>query len=158
MFTSRKKLSIRHLTVAILFAIIVPTAGAVGAAATGFELHDYRGKVVVLDFWASWCVPCRHSFPWMNAMQEKYGDQGLVIIAVNMDAAVEERDRFLSAHPAGFSIVNDPEGELARTYGVIAMPSSYVFDRNGNQVARHLGFRVREQDEYEATLIEALAR
>ena len=89
-------------------------------------------------------------------MHDRYADQGLVIIAVNMDSTTGDRDRFLADHPTDFAVLNDPEGELARAYDVIAMPSSYIFDRQGNQVARHLGFRVREQDEYESLLVQAL--
>jgi len=120
------------------------------------ELSAHKGKVVVLDFWASWCVPCRRSFPWMNEMQAKYHDDGLVIIGVNMDAEAVEAKSFLREYPAEFAIVYDSDGELARQYDVIAMPSSYLFDRDGNQVARHLGFKVKKQDEYEALIVETL--
>jgi len=122
------------------------------------DLSAHQGKVVIVDFWASWCVPCRRSFPWMNAMQAKYRDDGLVIIAVNMDADSNEAANFLSEYPADFEIVYDPDGALAREYDVIAMPSSYVFDRQGLQIARHLGFKVSKQDEYESILAEALSQ
>ncbi len=115
-------------------------------------------KLIVVDFWASWCVPCRRSFPWMNGMQEKYGDDGLRIIGVNMDADPVEANAFLQAYPARFQIIYDPDGELAREYDVIAMPSSYIIDRNGVLVTRHLGFKVKRQDEYEAILLEALGK
>jgi len=121
-----------------------------------FDLTEYKGKVVLLDFWASWCVPCRRSFPWMNNMQEKYGDEGLVIIGVNMDSDAEDRDKFLQEYPARFQIINDPDGGLASAHEVVAMPSSYIFDRNGEFVTRHLGFKVKKQDEYEALLVESL--
>ncbi len=121
-----------------------------------FDLTGYKGKVVLLDFWASWCVPCRRSFPWMNRMQEKYGDEGLVIIGVNMDSDPADRDEFLQEYPAQFQIINDLDGGLARAHEVVAMPSSYIFDRNGEMVTRHLGFKVKKQDEYEAELVESL--
>ncbi len=124
--------------------------------ASDFDLQEFRGKVVVLDFWASWCVPCRRSFPWMNSMQEKYGDEGLVIIGVNLDAVDAEAQDFLAETPADFRIISDPQGTLAREYDVIAMPTSYIFDRNGDLVTRHLGFKVRRQEEYEALLVETL--
>jgi thiol-disulfide isomerase/thioredoxin len=126
-------------------------------AAPALDLTEFRGKVVVLDFWASWCVPCRRSFPWMNSMVEKYEDDGLVIIGVNMDSDPAESAAFLQKYPARFRIVNDSEGILARQYDVIAMPSSYVFDRKGQLVTRHLGFKVKRQDEYEAVVVETLA-
>ena len=125
-------------------------------AEDSLDLTEYRGKVVLLDFWASWCVPCRRSFPWMNRMQQKYGDSGLVIIGVNMDAEAGAAQAFLDDYPAEFRIINDPNGELAREYDVIAMPSSYVIGRDGELVTRHLGFKVRNQDEYESILLETL--
>jgi len=132
-------------------------ASASTSAETSFDLAQYRGKVVVLDFWASWCVPCRRSFPWMNAMHEKYGDDGLVIIGVNVDADPSEAASFLAEFPPAFEILYDTGGELARQYEVVAMPSSYVFDRDGELVTRHLGFKVKRQDEYESLLQESLA-
>lgn len=140
---------------AILLLFLIVSNNTVADSA--INLAEFKGKVVVLDFWASWCVPCRRSFPWMNSMQEKYGDDGLVIIGVNMDSDPAEATAFLQAYPARFKIVNDPDGELAREYDVIAMPSSYVFDRGGVLVTRHLGFKVKRQDEYEAILVESLS-
>jgi thiol-disulfide isomerase/thioredoxin len=124
---------------------------------TSFDLQQYRGKVVILDFWASWCVPCRRSFPWMNEMQEKYGVQGLVIVGVNLDAEPELAQAFLDEFPANFQIVEGSNGALAKEFDVIAMPSSYVIDRNGDVVERHLGFKVRRQDEYESLIQTVLA-
>lgn len=141
---------------AILACLLLWAAGSSTSAESAFNLAAYSGKVVVLDFWASWCIPCRRSFPWMNSMMERYGRDGLVIIGVNMDKDPAEADAFLKEYPPKFRILNDPGGELAQEYDVIAMPSSYVFDRNGRQVTRHLGFRVKRQDEYEAILLESL--
>lgn len=140
---------------ALMLALAWMMAGPAGADAT-LDLASYRGKVVVVDFWASWCVPCRRSFPWMNDMQAKYGDDGLVIIGVNMDSEAGEAEKFLHDFPARFAIIHDADGELARQYEVIAMPSSYVIGRDGQQFARHLGFKVKKQDEYEALLVNAL--
>ena len=143
-----------HLVlIALLGLLAVPASGA-----EELNLSLYEGKVVVVDFWASWCVPCRRSFPWMNEMLRKYGDDGLVIVGINVDADASEASQFLAETPAEFRIIYDPEGELARQYDVMAMPSSYLFDRSGRQVARHLGFKVKQQDEYEALLVETLNR
>ncbi len=79
-----------------------------------------------------------------------------MIIGVNMDSDPAEASAFLQQYPAQFEIVNDPDGELAREYDVIAMPSSYIFDRDGVLVTRHLGFKVKRQDEYETILVESL--
>jgi len=145
----------RFCLAVILFLLVVSTSTT---AESQFDLTEFKGKVVVLDFWASWCVPCRRSFPWMNSMQEKYGDSGLVIIGVNMDSDAADANAFLQAYPADFKIINDPHGELGREYEVIAMPSSYIFDRNGALVTRHLGFKVKRQDEYEAILLDTLRK
>lgn len=143
------------LPVLALILLGVPLAAA---PAESFDLASYRGNVVVLDFWASWCVPCRRSFPWMNAMQEKYRDRGLVIVGVNLDADADDAARFLESYPAQFEITYDPDADLARQFDVIAMPSSYVIGRDGQRIATHLGFKVRQQDEYEALLVKALAQ
>ena len=131
-------------------------SGSNSVADTSFELQDYRGKVVVLDFWASWCVPCRRSFPWMNRMQQKYAGDGLVIIGVNMDANAEDAAAFLREYPAEFAIVPDSSGQLATQFAIEAMPSSFVIDREGNVVASHLGFQSKKTDEYEANIKQVL--
>lgn len=125
-------------------------------AADDLDLENYSGKVVMLDFWASWCVPCRRSFPWMNQMQEKYGQDGLVIVAVNVDREVENAAAFLQEYPANFEIIYDPDAELAKEYEVEVMPSSFIIDREGKIVDRHLGFKVKKQEEYEAMIRAAL--
>ena len=140
----------------LFFLALVPLVAASGG--DELDLEALRGKVVVVDFWASWCVPCRRSFPWMNQMQTKYADDGLVIIAVNVDSDPGEAAAFLRDYPAEFEIHYDPNGNVAQEFGVIAMPSSYLFDRDGVQVARHLGFKVKKQAEYEALLMETLGR
>ena len=119
-------------------------------------VSEREGKVVVVDFWASWCVPCRRSFPWMNAMMDKYADDGLVFVAVNLDRDRGDADAFLAEVPANFELEFDPDASIAREYGVEAMPSSFVFGRDGELVAKHLGFKVKKQDEYEAIIVEAL--
>jgi len=131
---------------------------AQSSAATSFDLEEYAGKVVVLDFWASWCVPCRRSFPWLNTMHEKYGDDGLVIVGVNLDLDRAEAERFLGEFPASFDIVYDEDKGLAKQYEVIAMPSSYLIGRDGRILERHLGFKVKKQADYEAAIVSALGK
>lgn len=125
-------------------------------ADTPIDFNDYRGKVVVVDFWASWCVPCRRSFPWLNEMHEKYADSGLVIIGVNLDNEVGSAAEFLAEFPAEFQIAYDVDKTLARQFSVQAMPSSFVIGRDGSVRNRHLGFKVRQQDDYEAAIVAAL--
>src|SRR5579863_797355 len=87
---------------ALLIAILMNGPLVASAAAPDLDLNQYHGKVVYLDFWASWCKPCRQSFPWMNRMLDMYGDKGLVIIAVNLDEDRKDADRFLKEVPAKF--------------------------------------------------------
>ena len=141
----------------VIATILLLTCSVAVPAKDALDLSQYRGKVVLLDFWASWCVPCRRSFPWMNEMQDRYAGSGLVIIAVNMDAEAGEATAFLDEYPANFKIINDPDGDITRSYDVIAMPSSYVIGRDGNLLDTHLGFKVKKQGEYESVLLTALA-
>jgi thiol-disulfide isomerase/thioredoxin len=139
----------------LLLAVLLAWA-PLATAENGLNLSNYEGKVVIVDFWASWCVPCRRSFPWMNDMHDKYTADGLVIIAVNLDRSADDATRFLAKYPAKFEIAYDPEGALAKEYGVEVMPSSIVFGRDGEMIERHAGFKVKKRDEYEALIRAAL--
>jgi thiol-disulfide isomerase/thioredoxin len=133
-------------------------AGAVARAAPPAGLAPVEGQVVWVDFWASWCVPCRRSFPWLNSMHRKYGPNGLQIIAVNLDKDRALADKFLAEVPAEFALRFDPAGDLAKHYGVQAMPSSYLIDAEGNVLATHAGFRTGEAAEYEQAIQNALSK
>ncbi len=140
----------------VLFTLFLflQTAGA--STEDIFDPADYAGKVVIVDFWASWCVPCRRSFPWLNAMHDKYADDGLVIIGVNLDQERAAAGEFLAEFPPRFTIVYDTTKELAKEFGVAAMPTSYLIGRDGEIREHHYGFKVKKQDEYEAAIIAAL--
>lgn len=120
-------------------------------------LSPVQGRVIWVDFWASWCVPCRRSFPWMNTMHRKYGGDGLEIIAVNLDKERALADGFLAETPAEFSLRFDPAGKLAKEFKVQSMPSSYLLDADGNVLATHFGFKTTDAPEYERAIQEALA-
>ena len=120
------------------------------------DLSRWEGKVVLVDFWASWCVPCGESFPWMAAMQEKYAARGLVIVAINLDQERAAADRFLGAHPHNFEYIFDPEGRLAEAHALEVMPTSILFDRAGRAVFRHSGFHIEKAAEYESHIVAAL--
>ena len=138
----------------ILICLLVFSAAT--KADPDLNLDAYEGDVVLLDFWASWCIPCRRSFPWMNAMHEKYAKDGLHIVAVNLDRDQAEAEEFLSAFPASFDIVYDPAATIAPEYEVFAMPTSILIGRSGEILAKHSGFKVKRQQEYEAVIEEAL--
>ena len=135
--------------------LIVTLHAASASAADALDIAQHRGKVVLVDFWASWCEPCRHSFPWLNEMQEKYGDR-LVIIGVNVDRERTDANKFLAQVPAHFQLIYDPAGELASKYELMGMPSSYVFDTTGTLVETHIGFRKGQRAEREAQLRKLL--
>jgi thiol-disulfide isomerase/thioredoxin len=159
-----QRLRIRIHTVAVwrlLVSLILGCSMLAAAAADApdpLDLARLRGKVVLIDFWASWCEPCRHSFPWLNEMQAKYADRGLVVIGVNVDRERAEAERFLRDVPAQFRIVYDPAGKLASRYDLPGMPVSYVIGTDGEIVERHVGFRNALRAEREAQLQKLLEK
>lgn len=152
-------------TAAVMLAALPALALEQGQAAPRFDLKgvdgsvkldQYRGKYVYLDFWASWCGPCRQSFPWMNEMQAKYGAQGLQIIGVNLDAKSEEAHSFLKDTPARFVVAFDPQGAAPRSYGIKGMPSSVLIGPDGKVVFEHSGFRPADRAALESRIKSTL--
>jgi thiol-disulfide isomerase/thioredoxin len=113
------------------------------------RLGDLKGRVVYLDFWATWCPPCRKSFPWMDEMQAQYGDQGLTVVAVSVDKKPELIEKFIAQLEPHFIVAHDPSGSVAKTYKLRAMPTSYLIDREGRLVKTHMGFRSKDRDKLE---------
>ncbi len=120
------------------------------------RLADYRGKTVYLDFWASWCGPCKQSFPWMNTLQERYALQGLQVIAVNLDARPDDARSFLASVPARFTIAYDAAGVSAQQYHIKGMPSSILIGPDGKVLSVHAGFNAAARAELEQQIILAL--
>ena len=113
------------------------------------NLKDFKGQVVYLDFWASWCKPCIKSFPWMQTLHETYRDQGLEVIAVNLDKNRDLAEAFLKKVKIDFTIAFDQVGNSAKDYQLKGMPTSYLIDRDGNLVATHIGFRAKDKPKLE---------
>jgi len=126
----------------------------------GLEGHipDIQGKVVLVDFFASWCHPCQESFPVMEALYKKYSDQGLVIVAINVDKNQADMDDFLKSHPADFVILRDAGNKLVSQVKIPTMPSSFLLDRTGKISAFHRGFKGEETRKEYTQEIEALLK
>lgn len=108
------------------------------------SLKQLEGKVVYVDFWASWCISCIASFPFMERMRRDLGPRGLEVVAVNMDQRPADAAAFLARHRVTFPIALGGNEACAKRFGVSGMPSTYVVDRRGNVRAVHSGFRPDE--------------
>ncbi len=116
---------------------------------TGEITKELRGKVVLVDFWASWCVPCKQSFPVLNDLLSKYGKRGFVVIGINVDESKVAMDKFLKSTPAQFSILHDAKQKLVQQVNVESMPTSFIVDTTGKVRFVHNGFHGQKtHDEY----------
>jgi cytochrome c biogenesis protein CcmG/thiol:disulfide interchange protein DsbE len=146
-------------------ALAKPAPGPVPAPAFSLPgrsgtvcLDSLRGRVVYVDFWASWCEPCRRSFPWLNSLRERYAGKGLTIVAINLDKDRDAADAFLERFPASFLVAYDPAGKTAEAYRVSAMPSSFLVGPTGTVLSSHAGFDPRKTATIEARIQEACTR
>ena len=120
------------------------------------SLASMRGDVVYVDFWASWCGPCRQSMPLLDGFQKRFGARGLRVIGVNKDVSAADAQRFLRSVPVGFTLVQDAGDALARAFDVKAMPSGYLVDRKGVVRKVHRGFTAETAAELEHEVEELL--
>ena len=121
------------------------------------ELAALQGKVVVVDFWASWCGPCKQEMPVLEALHKKYGEQGLVIIGVNIDNNPKKMNNFLKGTPVSFRIVHDRKLAVASKYEPGTMPTSYFIGKDGKVKYVHEGFRKKDAGELEERVKTLLA-
>ena len=122
------------------------------------ELPDLAGKVVLLDLWASWCPPCKASFPAFDELQAELGEAGLVILAVSVDRKERAYTKFLERMTPGFATVLDANQKLVADLEPTVMPTSYLFGRDGRLRAVHTGFRGESTVQTYRTEIAALLR
>ena len=115
-----------------------------------------KGKVVLLDFWASWCEPCKASFPIMDQLQKQYGSRGLVVLAVNVDEKQSDMRDFLKQNTVSFTVVRDAAQKLVAQAGITTMPSSLLIDGEGKVRFLHTGFHGEETRKQYEREIESL--
>lgn len=101
---------------------------------------------MLIDFWATWCPPCKKSMPFLSGLRNELLEKGFEVIAINVDENSEEAQRFLNLHPVDYITAFDPTGECPRVFEVQAMPSSYLVDRQGKVRMVHLGYRDEDRE------------
>lgn len=133
-----------------------PELNLIGLEGQAITLAAGPAKVTLVDFWASWCAPCRLSFPWMNKLHDRFREQGLRVVAINLDRRRDDAVRFLAAHPARFEIALDPTAKAATALNVQAMPTSMLVRKDGTILWIHRGFRESDVEGLERRILEAL--
>jgi cytochrome c biogenesis protein CcmG, thiol:disulfide interchange protein DsbE len=163
MFRSTARIILAGL--ACLWMAAHAQAAEVGKPAPTFELPstsgvlklaDFKGKWVYVDFWASWCGPCRQSFPWMNDLQAKHGDK-LKVIGVNVDARRADANKFLEQVPAKFALAFDEKGDTAKAYNIPGMPSSVLVAPDGKVTWIHKGFNEGAAKDLDEKIAKAIS-
>ena len=125
---------------------------------TARSLSDSHGKVRYLDFWASWCAPCRVSIPRIIALQEELGGESFEVIAINVDERADDALDFVERYAMNYVNLSDPNGDTAEAYALEAMPMSYVIDPHGRVTLAHAGFRRGDMESIRAHILEQLDR
>jgi len=125
-------------------------------ASQELSLASLRGKIVYLDFWASWCGPCRVSFPQLEQLRQELGPRGFEVLAVNVDEQESDALHFLQELPVTYPVVRDGSGETPGNYGILGMPTGYLIDRKGVVRLVHQGYRKSDGEALRAAVIELL--
>jgi len=120
------------------------------------DLTNYKNQVLLIDFWATWCPPCKQSMPFLNALRNEFLDKGFEIIAINVDEDSQDAQSFLEKYPVDYQVAYDERGDCPAKYDVKAMPSSYFIDRQGKLRYVHLGFRHADETEIRTRVLELL--
>jgi thiol-disulfide isomerase/thioredoxin len=120
------------------------------------SVAQHRGKVVYVDFWASWCAPCLKAVPALEKLRKEFPASDFQVIAINLDRDLERARKFLADHPVGYPSATDPDGKLPVAFGLETMPTSYLLDRNGVVRYVHRGFREGDDAEIRKRIRELL--
>lgn len=120
------------------------------------SLKDLKGQIVMVNFWASWCGPCRQEMPLLDEIYKKYKKVGFTLVGINLDEDKSDALGFMKKVPVSFPILHDPEGKVADAYKNQAMPSSYFIDAKGNLAYLHRGYRPGEEKEYEKAIMRLM--
>ena len=150
--------SVDHSTNGPALKVGDPFPDLAGLGVEGELPRDLKGKVVIVDFWASWCGPCQESFPLMEDLYRKYRDQGLVVLAINVDESRSAMRTFLSDNPVSFPVVRDAKRRLVARVNVTSMPTSFLLDRKGAVRFMHPGYKGHETKRLYTREIEELLR
>ncbi len=120
------------------------------------DSNSFLGKLVYVDFWASWCGPCVHSLPVLNRIHADYQGREFVVLAINVDEEPEDARRFLRKMHVDYLVLSDPAGDVARQFDLPAMPTSYLVDREGKVVWMHVGYKKKDEATIRAHIEAAL--
>ena len=142
-----------------MLTIALPTlAGPAPAPAPAFtlasragqdvSLAQYKGQVVMLNFWASWCGPCRQEMPLLESIYKKYNKMGFTMIGVNVEPDSNAANQWLKATPVSFPILYDRDSKVSKLYDVAGMPSTVIIDRSGKLRVLHRGYKPGDENEY----------
>ena len=121
------------------------------------KLSEMTGNVVLINFWASWCGPCREEMPLLNALHKKYEPLGFTVLGVNVEEQTDKARGFLKDFPVDFPVLLDIKNQVSQMYNVIAMPTTVVVDRDGNMRYIHKGFKSGDEKKYQK-MVKKLVR
>jgi thiol-disulfide isomerase/thioredoxin len=133
-----------------------PDVALVSEAGPTVKLSDFKGQVVLVDFWASWCIPCRTSFPAIDALHKELRDRGFTALAVNVDEQRRNADAFLSVRPHTMTVLFDSRGQAAQMFQLKGMPATILIDRAGQIRVTHTGYTAKTIAQYRAEVLALL--
>ena len=151
---------------ALVAAALVVALPATGAAPSGpappftltsrdgsqLSLSQYKGQVVMLNFWASWCGPCKTEMPLLENIYKKYNRMGFTLIGVNVEPDSKDADAWLKQTPVSFPVIYDKDSKVSKLYDVSGMPSTVIIDRKGNIRLLHRGYKPGDENEYQDSI------